>query len=731
MPTAPDERLQALIDHCAFETAQACFRKLCPGSFQRMDQPLENPDSERFTEFRQFGELPLDGDTLLFAYAEAETDLTERSARKAQFDAARSILRNKSAIDAGIFIFRGANGAFRLSYITKIYKATKAEFSHFRRYTYFVDPAAEGHHTFIKQVSGCAFDSLASIQEAFSVEAINKDFYKELSNWYFWAMKHVHFPTDDIALNKKDLLSDKAKIREHDAKNLIRLLTRMLFVWFIKQRGLVPREIFDPETIARDYLEGFDPQSRDTRYYKAILQNFFFAVLNQERKDREFRKMGSGHRDNMCLMRYKSAFKDPRKFIETIKAFTPFLNGGLFECLDFLHPTEKGPQGGRKKIYEDGFSDHKENPLEVPDFLFFAPEHAEDLSDTWGIASKNNEPVLGLIHILNRYNFTIVENSPIEQEVALDPELLGKVFENLLASYNPETQTTARKQTGSFYTPRPIVDYMVDESLKAYLKQRVEQTFLSASSYLKQRVEQTFLSASSTTDTQTEMSEPPISKSRRNLPHWKKRGATYWITFRMADSLPQAKLEAWKAERDAWKKTHPEPWDDNTWREYNKRFGERLEQWLDAGMGSCALARSDVREAVKACLLKFDGERLIVYSAVIMPNHVHALITPLGGEDISKLLQGIKGASAREANKILGTSGTFWLDESFDHIVRSAAQYRHYLSYIQENPIKANLPKNKFWLHKSDTDIPVCNPKSGTDIPVCNPKSGTDIPVCN
>ena len=75
----------------------------------------------------------------------------------------------------------------------------------------------------------------------------------------------------------------------------------------------------------------------------------------------------------------------------------------------------------------------------------------------------------GLIHILNRYNFTIVENSPIEQEVALDPELLGKVFENLLASYNPETQTTARKQTGSFYTPRPIVDYMVDESLKAYL----------------------------------------------------------------------------------------------------------------------------------------------------------------------------------------------------------------------------------------------------------------------
>lgn len=65
--------------------------------------------------------------------------------------------------------------------------------------------------------------------------------------------------------------------------------------------------------------------------------------------------------------------------------------------------------------------------------------------------------------------FTIVENTPIDQEIALDPELLGKVFENLLASYNEETKTTARKQTGSFYTPRPIVDYMVDESLKAHL----------------------------------------------------------------------------------------------------------------------------------------------------------------------------------------------------------------------------------------------------------------------
>ena len=477
MPAAPAPKLDALIQGCSLPAAQTCFRKLCPSGFKRQSEELENPDAERFTSFTQFGELPLDGDTLLFAYAESEKELTERSARKAQFDAARDLLKARGEYDAGIFIFRGPDGAFRLSFITKIYKGTKAAFSHFRRYTYFVDPATGGNGTFIRQIGGCNFDSLDAIQEAFSVEAINQDFYKELSNWYFWAMKHVHFPTDDVGLDKTDLLADKQKVREHDAKNLIRLLTRMLFVWFIKQRGLVPHDLFDAEAVARDYLDGFsadylggfDSTSSDSRYYKAILQNFFFAALNQERGKREFRKVGAAHRDNMCLMRYKDAFKDPQRFLDEVEATTPFLNGGLFECLDFLHPTEKGPQGGAKKCYEDGFSDHKDNPLVVPDFLFFAPEHKADLRDTWGIASKKNEPVQGLVHILNRYNFTIVENSPIEQEVALDPELLGKVFENLLASYNPETQTTARKQTGSFYTPHPIVDYMVDESLKAYL----------------------------------------------------------------------------------------------------------------------------------------------------------------------------------------------------------------------------------------------------------------------
>lgn len=316
-----------------------------------------------------------------------------------------------------------------------------------------------------------SFDSLhAAWEEIFNVELLNKKFYRELSNWYFWAMRHCHFPLLDEKADRYFLFKDKEKVREHEAKNLIRLLTRILFVWFIKQKHLVPDAFFDPDALAADFLEGFDPNAKDTRYYKAILQNLFFASLNQTHGKREFRKSGQ-HQNTTTLLRYESELKNPQAFIDAVEAVTPFLNGGLFDCLDYPHATKKGPQGGAVIIYEDGFSDRKDNPLVMPDFLFFGSPTTVNLSDDYGDKKRSDESVRGLIHILNGYKFTIVENTPIEQEIALDPELLGQVFENLLASYNEETKTTARKQTGSFYTPRSIVDYMVDESLKAHLAQ--------------------------------------------------------------------------------------------------------------------------------------------------------------------------------------------------------------------------------------------------------------------
>ncbi|MCU7960321.1 MAG: Eco57I restriction-modification methylase domain-containing protein [gamma proteobacterium symbiont of Bathyaustriella thionipta] len=323
--------------------------------------------------------------------------------------------------------------------------------------------------TLVAKTNIHSFDALhAAWEDIFNVELLNERFYKELSNWYFWALENIHFPFDSIEADR-DLLSSKDDIKAHDAKNLIRLLTRLLFVWFVKEKGLIPEALFDRNALHKDTLNNFDPDSRQTVFYKAILQNLFFATLNQTQGKRQFRNERQQHRNITTLLRYKKFFKHPDEFIDQLESVVPFMNGGLFECLDKPHPTRKGPQGGDVIIYEDGFSDRNDNKLHVPDFLFFGKEVSIDLSHAYGDAKRKREKVRGIIHILNSYKFTIVENTPIDQEIALDPELLGKVFENLLASYNPETKTTARKQTGSFYTPRIIVDYMVDESLKSYL----------------------------------------------------------------------------------------------------------------------------------------------------------------------------------------------------------------------------------------------------------------------
>jgi len=295
--------------------------------------------------------------------------------------------------------------------------------------------------------------SLNEIEKAFSVDTLTKDFYRELSNWYFWALTKIEFP-DDAEPDKE--------IR--NSTNTIRLITRLIFVWFLKQKKLVPDVLFNKEEILN--LLNLNDRNNST-YYKAILQNLFFATLNQEMGKRTFRNEKQ-HYNITNLYRYKKYFKEPSKALEVFSNI-PFLNGGLFECLDKPHPTEKTPQGNEKIIREDGFSDRDDNKILVPDFLFFGGAESVDLSEIYGDTRQKNLKVRGLVDILNSYNFTVEENTPLDIQVALDPELLGKVFENLLASYNPETKTTARKQTGSFYTPREIVQYMVDESLKAYL----------------------------------------------------------------------------------------------------------------------------------------------------------------------------------------------------------------------------------------------------------------------
>ncbi|MCI6479147.1 MAG: SAM-dependent methyltransferase [Spirochaetia bacterium] len=321
-------------------------------------------------------------------------------------------------------------------------------------------------------------------------QTLNKRFYTELSNWYFWAIKTVVYPGYEMEAEKNSLFTKEDKLREHNAKNLIRLLTRLLFVWFIKEKDLIPEELFDEKTI-NDLITSFEPDkyyssdaiNKESKsiYYKAILQNLFFASLNAEQGKRAFRLDGQ-NQNATSLMRYQKFHKNPNNFVELIESKVPFMNGGLFECLDSQDDEKKGKKGGAIINYEDGFSDRKDNELFVPDYIFFGKDVKVDLSSEYDDRRKKDVTVNGIINILQKYKFTIAENTPVEEDIALDPELLGRVFENLLASYNPETKTNARKQTGSFYTPRPIVEYMVDESLKAYLKTKIKDAALSKGS---------------------------------------------------------------------------------------------------------------------------------------------------------------------------------------------------------------------------------------------------------
>lgn len=329
----------------------------------------------------------------------------------------------------------------------------------------------------------------------FSNELLTRKFYQELSDWYFWAVKEVRFP------NKLDDPNDDGK---YNYENVIRLVTRLIFVWFLKEKHLIPEEFFNQKFIAEHLIDGFAPneqvtlfgKSTESKYYKAILQNLFFAMLNCPIVDEET-GMATNRRfcddgtdpDNAKLMRYKKYFINPQLFLDLANQKVPFLNGGLFDCLD----------NRKDDIYYDAFSDNEKisNALEVPDFLFFGEEAGKniDLSEFYGDENKKKVSARGIIDILAKYKFTIEENTPYEQEVSLDPELLGKVFENLLAAFNPETKTTARKQTGSFYTPREIVQYMVDESLVEHLKRTVgtdlEPKFRELVSYTSNDVELT------------------------------------------------------------------------------------------------------------------------------------------------------------------------------------------------------------------------------------------------
>jgi hypothetical protein len=222
--------LQNLIAHFANETLQDFFKRKIP-SFSPEEEELDHviPENgyEAFSNLKKLGGAEYQNtDELLVFSCKYEGELSQRSSKKKQFEIAKKALREDFK-DGAVFVFYDDAGRFRFSFIRKHYGDQDEKYTPWRRYTYFVEPD-KYNKTFKRRIEGCGFQSLEAIQEAFSVEPLSKDFYKALSHWYFYALTQVEVPND----NNEDPHTVKANA-------MIRLITRLMFVWFMKQIRLV------------------------------------------------------------------------------------------------------------------------------------------------------------------------------------------------------------------------------------------------------------------------------------------------------------------------------------------------------------------------------------------------------------------------------------------------------------------------------------------------------------
>ena len=190
---------------------------------------------------------------------------------------------------------------------------------------------------------------------------------------------------------------------------------------------------------------------------------------------------------------------------------------------------------------------------------------------------------------------------------------------------------------------------------------------------------------------------------RGYLPHVKREGASYFITFRLADSLPQAvwlRFMAEKAQRlralgaikiDKTAEVQATP-PRNSVEEIERDYRRKVERFLDQGVGACHLRRADIAAMVSEALGHFHGRQYLIDDWVIMPNHVHLIIWSMPNYTLSFILQRRKQFTATEANRILGKTGeSFWQTESFDHWMRDEAEKTRIRQYIRANPVKAGL----------------------------------------
>jgi type I restriction-modification system DNA methylase subunit len=337
-----------------------------------------------------------------------------------------AILKNHARSNALVAYISDDNQEWRLSLVTTKVTRTKdgvkESVSDPRRFSYVLGPSAKVV-TPSKMLQG-AVTSINDLKSMFSLSVVSKEFYTKIATQYSKLIGGVR-GEGNRAIAFKRTLEIGSTNDDINANFAIRLIGRLVFCWFLKQKKgnqnspLIPSEILSTEAV-----------NTIGDYYHTICVPLFFEVLNKPQSSRP------------PFISYKEYFDK-----------VPFLNGGLFQ--DHVEDNHKF-----NRI--TGMSERR-GVVKVPDLWLFE-----------------------LFQIFEEYNFTIDENTSIDTELSIDPEMLGRIFENLLAEVNPETGASARKSTGSFYTPREIVDFMVNESLIEHLRTKTnisEEKIRAVSSY--------------------------------------------------------------------------------------------------------------------------------------------------------------------------------------------------------------------------------------------------------
>lgn len=350
-----------------------------------------------------------------------QVDLTDRPRIWQNRVGLRSLLRSvyTNDVDAALVVFVQGD-KWRLSLISeiKVWDAKNNEIldqkTEPKRYTYLL---GIGEQTLtatkrLSQLSGKEFD-LDTLVDTFGVESLNKEFYSKISRRFF----DLVGGTTGAGANRKvykrsmalpGMTGDAEEIKKRYQEFAVRLIGRIVFCWFLKVKHSELGKTLLPDTLLSSKA------ARETKnFYHAVLEPLFFQCLNTPMSER-IADLPDGCED------------------------VPFLNGGLFEAHN-----------------EDFYNQHS--------FTGNYANYALKIPDQW---------FLGLLGDLEEYNFTLDENSTVDIEISIDPEMLGRIFENLLAEINPDSGETARKETGSYYTPREIVDHMVNQSLCHFLAGR-------------------------------------------------------------------------------------------------------------------------------------------------------------------------------------------------------------------------------------------------------------------